>query len=203
MERSVPPFPFDFSTEPVTLLVVGSAPCLTADLDVAKGLRPSHLIMAINDAARWIPADMVFSYHASRIPEFAAGQRKFNTEFTTHGDARKIHRNHDCADYFWHDLHHGATSAVAGAHAGLYMGFQEVILCGCPMNGGDGYAGPTAPNTAADPRFGFKMPGTGLIQRNQTGLKRFATIAKDRVFSLSGFSQQILGAPPEVPIYGH
>ncbi len=203
MEQSVPPFPFDFSTEPVTLLVVGSAPCLTADLNVAKGLRPSHKIMAINDAARWIKADFVFSYHADKIPEFAAGQREFHSDFTTHSDARKLERSRDCAQYFWHGLHHGATSAVAGAHAGMYMGFPEAILCGCPMTGGDGYAGPTSPHTSANPRFGFMLPHKGLIRSNQTALKRFATIGKGRVFSLSGFSRQVLGPPPEVPVYGN
>lgn len=203
VSRSEPAFPFDFSTEYATLFVVGSAPCLTADLNIAKGLRPYHYIMAINDAARWIPADFVFSYHAEKMPEFAAGQRRFHKDFTTHSDARKQSRCRDLVEYFWHDLQLGATSAVAGAHAGLHMGFQEVILCGCPMNGGDGYAGPTAPNTTAEPRFGFTQPGRRLIQSNQTGLRRFATIGKDRVFSLSGFSEQVLGRPPEVPVYGH
>jgi len=196
MSRSVPAFPFDFSTEPVTLFVVGSAPCLAADLDVAKGLRPSHKIMAINYTACWIKADFVFSIHVEDMPIFREGQLKFGPDFSTHADMRRTGRGR--ADYMWRGSFYSATSAIAGASVGRMMGFPEVILCGAPMDG---------PAAYYQPQPGLKTKPQGsvskIVKSHLRGLERFATMAKGRVFSLSGFSRQVLGPPPEVPVYGH
>jgi hypothetical protein len=194
MERSVPPFPFDFSTEPVTLLVVGSAPCLTADLDVAKGLRPSHLIMAINYTACWMPADFVFSIHTENMPIFADGQAKFNSEFTTHADIRRRYRG--TADYLWRDTCYGATSSIAGASVGPKMGFQEVILCGAPMDS----VGYYKPNTGTRKPDGSKSK---IVRSHIDSMTRFASKTKGLVFSMSGLTRKNFGYPPEVPIYGN
>ena len=128
--------PFDYSAKQVTLLVVGTAPCVMDDLTTARALRTNRIVMAVNFASGLIPADMIFSFHAELMDTFRALQAKFGPRFTTHSDtARGIKRAYPAVDYFWNGLHVGATSGIGAAHVGLLMGFREVILCGCPLNG--------------------------------------------------------------------
>jgi hypothetical protein len=206
MGGAVPYFPVDFSTENATLFVLGSAPCLMTDLDVAKALRPNHRLMAINDVANWLPVDFIFSWHAEKMHLFRAMQQKFHDDFTTHADARsssaKKHRSQ--VDHLWHDVYFGATSSIGGASVGLLMGFREVILCGAPMSGGDGYyQQPVGTTTPGTPRFGYTAPSKSIIKRHQEKLRGFVKIGRGLVFSMSGLTQQLLGAPPEVPCYGN
>lgn len=201
MSRSAPAFPVDYSTECATLLVLGSAPCLKTDFDVAKGLRPSHLVMAVNDAADFGPADFIYSGHPEKIAHFRAMQQRHGADFTTHTRRRGRHAYGHEINYIWEGVFSGASSGIGGAHVGTMMGFREIILCGIPLNGGDGYYKRTHPGTATDPRLGFVDPNTALMRGYHERLNDFVKIGKGLVFSMSGLTQKLLGAPPEVPVY--
>jgi hypothetical protein len=190
--------PFDFSAEPVTLLVVGTAPGVREDVATASTLRSSRIVMAVNFAAALLPADMLFSFHADMIERFAAEQRKFGPAFTTHSDSRKgTRRGFPAVDYFWPGLHLGATSGIGAAHVGLLMGFQEVILCGCPLNGFEGY---TDGVPACSDRVWHNRAN---VETHQRAARAFAHKHGQRVFSMSGYTRGLFGPPPEAPCYGN
>lgn len=188
-----------------TLLIAGSAPCLYDDLEKAKKLRPNHYVMAINDAARWVPCDLIFSIHPEKMASWSADQRIFNSKFTTHSALEfEVQRvKYPAVDYWWLGVISSATSAWSGALLAYSMGFPEIILCGCPMNGGDGYAGDTEKGSPSNPRFGYKSPESGLIKsfKDSVALNAQKAITM-HVFSMSGYTQEKFGAPPKAGHYG-
>lgn len=188
-----------------TLLVIGSATCVHADLADARASRPHAAVMAINEAVKVTCPNFITSLHCEKMDQFVASSihEYGRTIWSTHSGnvtARGQERG-DCTavDYWWPTMKHcGGTSAWAGAMIGAAMGFEEIVLCGCPMNGGDGYfnAGETTPSTPSDPRFGEKPPHSSLIASTHDHIRKHSgTPEAALVRSMSGFTREILGVP--------
>lgn len=100
-------------------------------------------------------------------------------------------------DWWGQDKATGATSAGKAARIGLAMGFDRVVLCGCPLDPAAGYFAGEAnvPHDCA--RFNTPNEPRRMVQRYR---EKMATLAKlepfkSQVFSMSGYSRQVLGAP--------
>lgn len=101
----------------------------------------------------------------------------------------------------------GATSASKAAKLGFILGFDEVILCGCPLDQPGYFAGEAkVPQHVACERIGdhglsrigVPVQETRIVKGYRDKLAILAqTEFKGKVFSMSGFSKQCLGAPPE------
>lgn len=180
-----------------TLLILGSAPCALEDFEAALELYPDAAIMAINEAAGLLPVNFIASLHAEKMERFRKLQEdKFGTgHFTTHGAAPDVY--FPSVDYYWHGAHCGATSAWAGVRIAKMMGFELLVLCGCPMNGGDGYIMPTWKTTPQDPRFGFESPVLHPVMASyKAALAGYVKAGEGAgVLSMSGYSRQLLGVP--------
>jgi hypothetical protein len=121
-------------------------------------------------------------------------------------------------DWQSHEVGQAAGSAGKGVKLSRLLGFTEAVLVGCPMNGG-GYApGETDgitqsmnclrlgddgdargyPDSRTQGRSWLKVQETRMIQGYR---KHFAELAKGEfksgVYSMSGFTKQCLGEPPE------
>lgn len=158
-----------------TMLVVGSAPCLFDDVREALKLRPFAEIMLVNGACTALEsADHMLAGHEEKAEFFAEARRK---KFPAspfpryHGCTMEHRRNemkHLCPSITdWHLLEKGicATSASKAAKIAKYaLGFEEVILCGNPLDN-SGYfegEGKGIPQNASCLRVGD--PGlTGVI----------------------------------------
>lgn len=178
-------------------LVVGSAPCVFEDLSRAQAALPEAKIFAVNEAVKIVNPDFICSYHCEKMEKFAS---MASGEFTTHsanvtrsGQERK---DFTAVEYWWPNLRaHGATSAWFAARVALSMGFDEIILCGCPLNGGDGYAFKTSnDNESMDPRFGLKPNNSSFAVSARAQLASVAS-SYPQIKSMSGASMAILGAP--------
>jgi hypothetical protein len=191
-----------------TLLVAGSAPCVHDDVQRALILRPLASIMTVNGACTLIEsAEHVLSGHTDCSEAFAEQRRKKFPNarpWRLHATTDSKHA-HDAAKVYpsvtdWWDKSYakGATSAAKGAYIGLAgLGFDEVILCGCPMDG-TGYATGEARSPVegicyrvGDPRWQQRRS----IEGYRTKYKKFADDFRNRVFSMSGFTMQCSGAP--------
>lgn len=77
------------------------------------------------------------------------------------------------------------------------LGYDELVLCGAPMNGGDGYYNDkeTDPGNPASPRFGYMAAERGLVKSYKETLALYAKAEGDNVFSMSGYTREILGGP--------
>lgn len=139
----------------------------------------------------------------------------------------KTHRQMfpEVTHWFPYESGAGATSATKAAKIGLlYRGFAEIILCGCPLDQ-PGYfpAEAKVPQHVACARIGdhgrskhfttpehkpgeyttkvgelMKIQEMKIIRGYRENFKKFAIEFKNRVFSMSGFTREQLGSPPEV-----
>lgn len=199
-----------------TLLVVGSAPCLFEDVAAAKRLYPEAHTLTVNEACGALPRiEHMLAGHTAKAEVFVAYRKeKFPDEPMPRVHA-SWHRLQEApkADYpsvtDWHggDVITGAASAGKAIRIGLKLGYDQVILCGCPMNGG-GYFNPgeTEKMDRASWRVSGKAQRIGYdkTQNHRTIIRyraKFAELAKTewagRVFSMSGWTREILGAPPQ------
>lgn len=193
------------------LLVAGSAPCVLEDLQNARQLFPVHEVMTVNGACAVIEdTDHCLAGHTDKAEIFAAARRaafpnalpwRLHASWLHHPKRRPEPPSNEFPSVTdWHEswASSGATSAGKAAMIGLHIGFERIVLCGCPMDG-SGYIFDEAPVKAAPgmQRVGdLRMQDRATIRRYRDTMARLAqTDFKGRVFSMSGFTKQVLGAP--------
>jgi hypothetical protein len=191
-----------------TLLVVGSAPCLHEDLVAARALFWDHETMTVNGACAAVEhAEHILAGHTARAEEYNAARKRV----FPNAAPWRVHANWtskspiprkklpSVTDWWPVEMSSGATSAGKAALIGLAMNFERVVLCGCPMDG-SGYFPRECEGIWKDPacaRIGDpKKQGAKLIQRYKDRMRELAaTTFKGRVFSMSGHTKELLGAP--------
>lgn len=201
-----------------TILVVGSAPCLFDDVKRALQLRPFASLMLVNGACTAIEnAEHVLAGHEEKA-EFFARERKARFPNAPPWRLHACSHPHRMAcakqlfpsvtDWWPHETGTGATSASKGAKLAFLLGATEVVLCGCPMDQPGYFEGEAkVPQHIMCQRIGDHGIAKGLgIPVQETRIikayrTRFAELAagefKNRVYSMSGFTRQLLGQPPE------
>lgn len=205
-----------------TLLVVGSAPSFEDDLRRAQALRPFAAIMLVNGACTLVEnADYVLAGHTEKAEMFAAERRNtfpnagpWQLHATMHAKFLKDAMQTYPSVTHWHGHEMGvcATSASKAAKIGFALGFEEVVLCGCPMEG-TGYAAGEAkvPQSGNTLRIGdggvtrfmvdakgqrMNVQDTRVINRYRENFRNLSqTEFKGRVFSMSGFTRACCGEP--------
>ena len=199
------------------MLVVGSAPCLFEDWTRASLIRPFAATMLVNGACTALKnAEHMLCGHEEKAEFFVRERKRVfpDAPIRVHACCHP-HRVGQYKQMFpsvtdWHPHECGvaATSASKAAKIALLMGYDEVILCGCPMDQ-EGYF----PGEAKVPQhvmcarigdfgmaFGGKVPvqETRIVKGYREKLKILAqTEFKGRVFSMSGYTRQCLGEPRE------
>lgn len=186
----------------------GSAPSVFADLEKAKEAYPDATILGANYTASMIPEiEHVWTQHgeqAKRIKETAC------RKIYVHSRHRRIRRKGalwmlpipeyiwEEIDYVWKDLHWvWGSSGVAGTMWAKHgMGFDQVIMAGVSLSQdvmiyNEKYAGQEAFNGKF--ALDFKLEGW------QETLRQFQAEGKtEGVYSMSGFTRELLGAPDGV-----
>lgn len=193
------------------LLVAGSAPCVLDDLEAAKAIHPAFELMTINGACSVIEeAQHCLAGHTEHSEQYAVARRaafpdakpwRLHANWHFHPKRRPTAPANEypsVTDWWGSEMSSGATSAGKAARIGLAMHFDQVILCGCPMDG-SGYIFDEAPVKAAPgmQRVGDpKMQDRTTIRRYRDKMAELAkTEFKGRVFSMSGYTKFVLGAP--------
>lgn len=186
--HSIPPYETRHSGP---LLVVGPAPCVHDDLAAARKLYPDAKVAAVNAGAQIVAADFLVSQHPAMLALMRDWQRRmFGARPDTHCPGGEAPRTGAAVDYCWVRGSSGATSAWGAVRVGKAMGFSPIILCGCPLTGGDGYA--VAWQKGG---IGTTPPKDGLMQSYQERLRVAAKAEGQQVFSMSGYTRSVLGAP--------
>lgn len=200
-----------------TMLVVGSAPCLYDDVRWALSLRPFASLMLVNGACTAVEsAEHVLAGHEEKAEFFARERRErfpnappWRLHATTHPHRRAV-----CAQLFpsvtdWHPHEKGvgATSASKAAKICFELGATEVILCGCPLDQPGYFEGEAkVPQHVMCERIGdHGMSRVGKPVQEMRIIvgyrQKFKILAetefKGKVFSMSGFTRDCLGAPRE------
>jgi hypothetical protein len=187
--HSIPPYEPRHSGP---LLVVGPAPSVHEDLAAARGLYSGAKLAAVNAGAQLVVADFLVSQHPDILALMRDWQlRLFGARPSTHCPGGEAPRTGPAVDYCWIRGSSGATSAWGAVRVGKAMGFSPIVLCGCPLTGGDGYAMPWPKGGV-----GTTPAKDGLIQSYQERLRVAAKAEGQQVFSMSCYTRSVLGAPP-------
>lgn len=188
-------------------IVVGSAPCFADDLNKALERYPDAFVLTVNGACAGVEqADAILAGHTNKAEHFTKARRKTFPQ----GQPFEVWANwarpgrEPVEDYpsvtRWFDgtMSTGATSAAKGARMALEVGYEPVILCGCPLDSSGYFKG-------EDRVVGHDCRRVGdpaqIGHRTIEGYRRkFAKLAesefKGRVFSMSGLTRELLGPPP-------
>lgn len=126
--QASPPYPLAHGGP---CIVAGNAFCLHEDLERA----PRVPVIAVNGAAREVRAFALYSQHPERFVSLRwidRQRRGFGDGFTVHASEPMAH-----VDYCWRAVRKGGGSAWGARKLAWCMGFDPVILCGCPLEAGN------------------------------------------------------------------
>lgn len=178
-----------------------------ADLGAALKLRPFAQVMLVNGACSAVrDAEHMLAGHTEKAELFVAARRQAFPDappIRVHANWARPGREPrglfpSVTDWHGPEMSTGATSAAKAARIGLLaLGVEEVILCGAPMDG-SGYAPAEAQvrhdcHRVGDPSKQDRRSVQSYFRRLQ---KLAAGEFKGRVFSMSGRTRELLGAPP-------
>lgn len=194
-----------------SLLVVGSAPGLYADLAAAQALCDEFEVMLVNGAGAAVEAAQhLLAGHTDKAEEFVSARDKafpLALPYRVHAtyDNRRQREpprgERPSVTDWWPQgsFSSGATSAGKAARIGLALEFERVILCGCPMDGSGYFPGESngIPQLRACQRIGDPAKQTAsTIRRYKTRMAELAAGEfKGKVYSMSGWTREVLGAP--------
>lgn len=175
--------PFFFSGP---CIVAGNAWCLHDDLAAAREIIGDVPVIAVNGASREVKAIALYSVHPQRFIEHGFEwirhqRRLFGEGFTVHSSNKPKHGDLPYVEYWWH-IPGGGGSAWGARKVARLIGFDTVVLCGCPLLPGN-YTG--------------YRPGM-LMTKAEVTDQYAAEIASDTdwhegAYSMSGKTREILG----------
>jgi hypothetical protein len=143
----------------------------------------------VNGAAGEVKAAALYSKHPERFvaPRFqwiARQRRRFGRDFTVHGS--NIAKNGPMAHvtYWWQDARGGGGSAWGARKLAWLMGFDPVILCGCPL----------VPGNYTGHRLGELMTREDVIDNLRREIEAESEW-HEGAYSTSGWTEKFLGSP--------
>uniref|UniRef100_A0A6M3MAM2 Uncharacterized protein n=1 Tax=viral metagenome TaxID=1070528 RepID=A0A6M3MAM2_9ZZZZ len=169
------------------IIIMGIAPCLEEDLSNIFKLQDLKEVdfMAIGlDCSDRVLFDIqhVTSYH-QEFEQFKARRSKAggNLDYKTHSHKPP-------ADYIWPLVARSplsGSSAFLGCQAAIGLGYEKIVLCGCPMQGKN-----------------FINKKATDYDKFQKGWVKFAPqMFGDKVKSMSGFTRDLMGFPTKEWLY--
>lgn len=193
-KQSTPRHPKDRSG---VCLVVGTHPDWDDDFENAcrklydEGLR-ANAVCAINDATALVSCNYLATCHSENLDQFLHhlnGDREIEIH-TRKKVLGQEYENH----YVW-GTSWGGGSALFAAGTMLIIGYDIVIMCGCPMNGRDGYAVKFHGDDDESPRIGEEDFRDSTLEAYHLNMRTFKKQCPDaaKIRSMSGVTQEIFG----------
>ncbi len=168
----------DLMTEPTkNLLITGSHPDVLIDIAAVPRVCTYDLLAVGLDAVDkypW-PIKYVATYHPAEIPKIRERRERLIglVDFAIISHEQRDHVEIYIADW-WKP---SGSSALLGVQAALGLGYQKIILCGCPLTG--------------------KNLSGGGYETFRQGWEAHAGDLKDSVRSMSGWTADFLGHPTD------
>ena len=163
------------------IIIMGSAPCLEADLiRMCEGANTCHLydFMAIGlDAVdRYLGRiDYFATYHPSEIA--VARERREAAGGNTDYKVISHIQHQDLVDEIIPYEPPSGSSSLLGVLAGLNMGYEKIIVAGCPLEG--------------------KSSKGASCETFRAGWEKKLSMIRNNVRSMSGWTRELLGTPTE------
>lgn len=189
-----PPYPFQHSG---TCIVLGTHPCWQDDIHEFMDKRPhddGFHICGVNEAGKLMPLHHLATCHSEKADHFMS--------MLGHQIPPKLHVRKLCRpiavqhpSFMW-DLKLSAGSANFAAMVMASIGYDLVVMAGCPMDGGGGYAfKETHRSTPEDPRIGGMKADHACIQTWHRAMKKMKEELPivGKIRSMSGATKRIFG----------
>lgn len=178
--------PFSFSG---VCIVAGNAWCLHEDLAEARKILGDVPVIAVNGASREVKSIALYSCHPHRFVEKGSEwirhqRRLFGEGFTVHSSNKTKHGDLPYVQYWWH-IPGGGGSAWGARKVAKLMGFNTVVLCGCPLLPGNYTGG----------RLGMNMTKAEVTEQYASEIASDTDWHKG-AYSMSGRTREILGCLP-------
>lgn len=176
------------------LIICGDAACIWADLE-AFGCRSDHGngsigkpgfdFMAVNKAGETFPGHLEHWYsnagHLLKI-WMAARRQEYIKEFI-------VSHTHACSNgamWLWPWGAHG-TSGLGAALTGIALGYEQIVLCGLPLDNG--------PHNGEPPWRKTRFASSEVKDDDQHWQRARELAFQGKVKSMSGRTRDWLGAP--------
>lgn len=184
--------------------MVGYAPTVFQDVEAARRLRPDAVMLGVKySCVLYREIDHVWTQHLEQAPDI---RQKAGRPVIIHGRPRVFQTRRAIwfsagkdsdLNYTWPDLRwiYGSSGFGAALWAKHGMGFDEVILCGVPMERG-GYAPEISAFKKPQADRGRSFAEDAVLDRWKGVIYGF--IADGRaagIRSMSGWTREVLGAP--------
>lgn len=187
-----------------TAIVCGPAPSLFDDIHHCLAIVKRATFVAVNEGLSLITADilvtvdMLFAKQARRYAE-----EVMPAPVTIHAKLKPLGKSHgvEGVDYWWHDEPCLPGSGWWATRWALAVGFDRVVLCGCPMDAGSGYHPDVMRRMGRDAGqvdgYEDARPAREHVARKFQPALRDAVARGEgfRVYSMSGFTRELLGEP--------
>jgi hypothetical protein len=194
--------------------VDGGAPCVFEDIAAIRKLYPNADTITINEACggveniqhmlagHTVKAEAFVEYRREKFPDW---EQPIEVHASYHRLNEAPRDQYPSVTHWWGgDVITGASSAGKAIQIGLKLGYKPIVLAGCPMNG-SGYFNPNETDRFQKQfmvygkcrRIGdAKEQGHRSIEKYREKFKLLAdTEWKGKVFSVSGYTRECLGAP--------
>jgi hypothetical protein len=190
----------------MTALIVGSAPCALSDLAAACLLRPSADVIAVKFSVAIVHARVAVTHHGEHAGRMKRLHRdRWGDDVEIHAP-KKVFRDEDRPhiDRIWPELAGvGGTSGWGAARIARLMGYDEVILCGCPLQvtaDGEAYhdaqVHEAAAQAGANRHRGEPWGNDNAVRQYQRQIESDVQLGlAEGIRSMSGWTRQVLGAP--------
>lgn len=177
-------------------IVVGTHPCWSDDYKEAAKKYPQHDIIAVNEAVRLVKAKHLVTAHNENLQLFIDAHKEKWGCLPDHVHVSDSNTsNNDIHKHVWPASVSGGSAILAAAIA-IRIGYERVILSGCPLSGGGGYPFPTHKGHIYDPRVGDIKSNHSLIKcwHNQmVQMKEDRPDIAGKIRSMSGFTKELFG----------
>lgn len=194
-----------------TAILCGSATCLMEDLEGALSLRPNAVVLGVNYVPGVVPqVEHAWTQHNEFAISFKerVGRKIFLHSRSKNFGAGAAGATTKGIDYVWPDLDwvRGSSGGAGGLWAKHGLGFDEVIYAGVPLSEDtpgilEAYLDQEPSMRAVYKRRRPEAAVPSYTAHNIRGWQGVLLSFKEQgkmqgIYSMSGFTRGILGAPP-------
>lgn len=164
------------------LLIIGSAPCVENDYNTICSFidenNMDYLLVGLSSIKKWDKrVDYVATYHPKDLKDIRKKRKEINGNIDYKIICHEIDKTvNEKIDIRIPYRPPSGSSALLGVLAGITLGYEKIILCGCPLEGEN------------SKNASYKQFQKGWVK--YTDQKIF-----EKVKSMSGWTAEFLGSP--------
>lgn len=181
------------------LIILGTGPKCMVEFEKVREVWPDAMVMLLGHAAGLTRGEFLVSDHYENHRELINLQMSYNYIFTIHASASSSWRGaSNYTDYIWAWPRPRGSSLETGIKIGKCIGFNEIIICGCPLEKSAMlHPSQVLKDGPIWPPPGKNKSSGAIVEKIRDSFLEFVRSGKwcDGVRSTSGYTKELLGGP--------